>query len=62
MRPGASFASGNRVAVNWAVEARAKTGKTAEFAGINVFTLDDEGKISQLEGYWDFKQMVAQIS
>lgn len=62
MNPGAAFSSGNRVAVNWSVVATAKSGKQAEFAGINVFTLTEEGKISQLEGYWDFKAMLAQIS
>ena len=62
MVPGESYASGNRVAVNWSTTATAKSGKTAQFAGINVFTLTEEGLISRLEGYWDFKAMVAQIS
>jgi ketosteroid isomerase-like protein len=62
MKPGESFASGARVAVNWTAVATAKTGRTAEFAGINVFTMDDNGLVSQLEGYWDFKAMLAQIS
>ena len=62
MRPEAEYPAGDRVAVPWQTTARSKAGKTAEFAGVNVFTLDDEGKIKQLDGYWDFKAMVAQIS
>lgn len=60
--PGDSYPAGNRVAVPWQVTATAKSGKTAEFAGVNVFTLAENGKIDQLDGYWDFKAMVAQIS
>ncbi len=61
MVPGEAFAAGDRVAVSWKAKATAKSGKTAEFAGINVFTLNEDGLITQLEGYWDFKAMVAQI-
>lgn len=60
--PGHSFAAGDRVAVSWQTEAASKQGKTAVFAGIDVFTLAEDGRISRLEGYWDFKAMVAQIS
>lgn len=62
MTPGEPFAAGDRVAVSWSCTATAKSGKTAEFAGINVFTLNEEGLITRLEGYWDFRAMVAQIS
>ncbi len=62
MSPGESFAAGDRVAINWTVKAKAKNGKSAEFSGINVFTINDDGLISRLEAYWDFKAMLAQIS
>ena len=62
MTPGESFAASDRVAVGWQARAEAKSGKTAVFAGINVFTLDEDGLIAQLEAYWDFPAMVAQIS
>ncbi len=62
MTPGDSYAAGNRVAVTWQAKATSKSGKTAVFAGIDVFTLNEEGLITQLEGYWDFEGMVAQIS
>ncbi len=60
--PGDSYAAGNRVAIPWRCVATARSGKVAEFAGVNVFTIDENGLISQLDGYWDFKAMVAQIS
>jgi hypothetical protein len=61
MTPAAGYATGDRVAVPWHATATARNGKTAHFAGVNVFTLDGAGKISQLDGYWDFEAMVAQI-
>lgn len=62
IKPVLQFKSGSRIAVQWEAQGRAKSGKNAQFYGINVFTLDDEGLISHLEGYWDFQLMVAQIS
>lgn len=60
MTPGDAYPAGDRVAVPWEAVATAGNGKEARFAGVNVFTLRDD-KISQLDGYWDFKAMVAQI-
>lgn len=62
MTPGTAYAAGDRVAIPWTCTATAKSGKTAQFAGINLFTLTADGLISRLEGYWDFRAMVAQIS
>jgi len=62
MEPGESFTAGDRTAVGWKAKATTKAGKTAEFAGINVFTFDDTGLICQLEAYWDVKAMLSQIS
>ncbi|HEX6386614.1 MAG TPA: nuclear transport factor 2 family protein [Anaerolineae bacterium] len=61
MTPDQAFTAGDRVAVSWTAKGRAKSGKTANFAGVNVFTLDEDGLIRQLDGYWDFKEMAAQI-
>lgn len=60
--PGDWYPAGDRVAVPWQARATAKSGKIAEFAGVNIYTLAEDGKIKQLDGYWDFKAMVAQIS
>jgi len=61
MRPGAAFVSGDRAAVQWQAEGLSHSGKRADFAGINVFTVGEDGLISRLEGYWDYAAMVAQI-
>lgn len=61
MTYGDAFASADRVALTWRVEAVAHSGKTAHFAGINVFTLAEDGLICRLDGYWDFKAMAAQL-
>lgn len=62
MIPDVPFVAAERVAVSWQCTATAKSGKVAHFAGIDVFTLNEAGLISRLEGYWDFQAMVAQIS
>jgi steroid delta-isomerase len=62
MTPSTPFAAGDRIAMGWTATATAKSGKTAQFAGISVFTLNEEGLIDRLEAYWDIKAMLAQIS
>jgi steroid delta-isomerase-like uncharacterized protein len=62
MEPNAEFISGNRIAVHWQAAGSATSGKTAAFSGINVFTVNESGLITQLEGYWDLQSMLAQIS
>jgi steroid Delta-isomerase len=62
MTPQEYFISGNRAAVRWNSEATAKSGKTAQFAGINVFNVNEDGLIDRMEGYWDAAAMMAQIS
>lgn len=62
MTPGEAFVSGNRLATTWTAQGTSKNDKSATFSGINVFTVNDDGLITQLEAYWDFKAMVAQIS
>lgn len=62
MTPGASFVSGDRLATTWTAHGTSKNDKQATFSGINVFTVNESGLITQLEAYWDFKAMVAQIS
>lgn len=61
MVPEGAHRSGNRVAVPWTASGTARNGKTADFAGVNVFSLDDEGRIEQLESYWDYEEMAAQL-
>ena len=62
MEPLAEFHGGNRIATHWQAEGSAHSGKRAAFSGINIFTIDESGLIIQLEGYWDFRSMITQIS
>lgn len=61
MEPQAAYRGGDRLAVPWATTAVAKNGKQAEFSGVNVFTLGEDGRIRELNAYWDFKAMLSQI-
>jgi ketosteroid isomerase-like protein len=61
IRPETSYESGDRVAVQWTATATSNTGKTAQFSGINIFTIGEAGLILRLEGYWDVSAMMAQI-
>lgn len=61
MEPQAAYKGGARVAVPWATTAVAKNGKGVQFSGVNVFTIGDDERIQELNAYWDFKAMLAQI-
>jgi steroid Delta-isomerase len=62
MSYGEPYLGGNRAAVSWSVTAVAKSGKPVTFSGINTFTINDDGLISQLDGYWDAAAMMTQLS
>lgn len=55
------FACGNRAAVKWSVQGEANNGKRATFSGIDVFTIDEDGQIVRMDGFWDAPAMLAQI-
>lgn len=41
------------VAVTWSAVARGKNGSRTEFGGIDVFTVDQKGRITSLYAFWD---------
>lgn len=47
------FQSGNRVAVKFTGHGTGKNGRAAVFEGIDVFEINQEGKIQTMWGYWD---------
>jgi len=55
------FVRGDRAAVRWHATGHSATGKDITFDGINVFTVDGDGKISRLEGYWDFESVIGRM-
>ncbi|MCS6288851.1 MAG: nuclear transport factor 2 family protein [Nitrospira sp.] len=55
------FQSGNRVAVKFTGHGTGKNGRQVTFEGIDVFEINQEGKIQTMWGYWDPATMMAQL-
>lgn len=55
------FLSGNRVAVKFTGRGTGKNGRTVVFEGIDVFEINQEGKIQTMWGYWNPSAMLAQL-
>jgi steroid delta-isomerase len=55
------FVSGNSAAVRWSGRGISKTGRTVRFAGIDVFEVNEAGKIQTVHAYWNPAEMVAQL-
>jgi len=62
IEPDSLFVGGNRVAVAWYTWAFSKSAKEAAFTGIKVFSFDGGGAYPATGGYWDFQEMMSQIS
>ena len=55
------FLSGNRVAVKFTGHGTGKNGRQVTFEGIDVFEINQEGKIQTMWGYWNPAEMMAQL-
>lgn len=55
------FISGNGAAVKWIGRGTSKKGKTVRFEGIDVFEINENGKIQTLYAYWNPAEMTAQL-
>ncbi|MEP6717650.1 MAG: nuclear transport factor 2 family protein [bacterium] len=55
------FIAGNSAAVKWTGRGTSKQGRTVHFEGIDVFEINDAGKIETLHAYWNPAEMVAQL-
>ncbi|HNP84467.1 MAG TPA: ester cyclase, partial [Nitrospira sp.] len=55
------FLSGNRVAVKFTGRGTGKNGRAVVFEGIDVFEINQEGKIQTMWGYWNPAAMMAQL-
>ena len=55
------FIAGNQAAVKWTGSGVSKQGNKVRFEGIDVFTINESGKIQALEAYWNPAEMVAQL-
>ena len=55
------FQSGNRVAVKFTGRGTGKNGRAVVFEGIDVFEINQEGKVQTMWGYWNPSAMLAQL-
>jgi steroid delta-isomerase len=55
------FQSGNRVAVKFTGRGTGKNGRQVTFEGIDVFEINQEGKIQTMWGYWNPAALMAQL-
>ncbi len=55
------FVAGNGAAVKWTGTGTSKQGRSVHFEGIDVFTINEAGKIETLHAYWNPAEMVAQL-
>lgn len=55
------FQSGTRVAVKFTGRGTGKNGRPVFFEGIDVFEINQEGKIETMWGYWNLAAMMKQL-
>jgi steroid delta-isomerase len=55
------FIADNGAAVKWTGRGISKQGKKVHFEGIDVFEVNETGKIQTLHAYWNPAEMVAQL-
>ena len=55
------FIAGNGAAVKWTGRGISKQGNNVRFEGIDVFEINEAGKIQTLHAYWNPAEMVAQL-
>ena len=55
------FVAGNGAAVKWTGRGVSKQGKKVLFEGIDIFEVNEAGKIQTLHAYWNPAEMVAQL-
>lgn len=55
------FIAGNGAAVKWTGRGTSQAGRKVQFEGIDVFEINDAGKIQTLHAFWNPAEMVAQL-
>lgn len=55
------FVAGNSAAVKWTGRGVSKQGRKVHFEGIDVFEVNEDGRIQTLHAYWNPAEMVAQL-
>ena len=55
------FVAGSGAAVKWTGQGTSGTGKEVKFEGIDVFEVNEDGKIQTVRAYWNPSEMIAQL-
>ncbi len=55
------FVAGNEAAVKYTLSGQGKNGRLVAVEGINVYEVNDHGKIQTVRAYWHPAEMVAQL-
>jgi steroid delta-isomerase len=55
------FIAGNGAAVKWTGRGISQAGRKVKFEGIDVFEINEAGKIQTLHAYWNPAEMVTQL-
>jgi steroid delta-isomerase len=55
------FVAGNGAAVKWIGKGTSNNGKEVKFEGIDVFEVNEDGKIQNVWAYWNPGEMIAQL-
>jgi len=55
------FVAGNGAAVKWNGKGTSASGKEVRFEGIDVFEINQDGKIQNVWAYWNPAEMIAQL-
>lgn len=55
------FVAGNSAAVKWTGRGVSKQGRKVRFEGIDVFEVNEDGRIQTLYAYWNPAEMVSQL-
>ena len=55
------FVAGTGAAVKWTGQGTSATGKEVRFEGIDVFEINEDGKIQTVRAYWNPAEMIAQL-
>ena len=55
------FVAGNGAAVKWNGHGTSTNGKEVRFQGIDVFEVNEDGKIQNVWAYWNPAEMIAQL-
>jgi steroid delta-isomerase len=57
----AVFVAGNGAAVKWTGKGTSNSGREVRFEGIDVFEINEDGKIQTVHAYWNPAEMIAQL-